>query len=221
MGKAVAVGAVAMGLVVTSAVTVACEAESTGRSAAATPSDGKPSTTASRSATATPAGAARPSAPANPAAVPVDGPPFCGASRYVQEITVQQWPNGDFRVSLRPTDDARHAHDRDDAAAVMWRAIRRCLPPSAGFTGLDGPVGASLQDQLHCHEYLALVPGRGSERYATGDTFDIESWRPEAGRSRWFSTKCGNTLGTDPSGTSRTFRPDGVDPRRTVTGEHE
>ncbi|WP_238428546.1 hypothetical protein [Frankia nepalensis] len=135
---------------------------------------------------------------------------------------MQRWPSGDFRVSLRPTDDARHTRDRDDATDVMWQAIRRCLTPSAGFTGLDGPVGESLRDQLRCHEAYALVPALGSaERYATGETFDVESWRPTPGRSRWYSTKCGNTLGTAPSGQSQTFRPDGVQPGQTVTGEHE
>jgi hypothetical protein len=205
--------------VLVSAVTVACQAESTAPSDAAVRSaDGSG---ASSSSSAAAGAAAVPSATAGLAGVATDGPPFCGASQYVEEITVQRWSNGDFRVSLRPTSDARHASDRNEATAVMWQAIRRCLTPSAGFTGLDGPVGDSLQDQLRCHEYLALVPASGGQGYATGETFDVESWRPKAGQSRWFSTKCGNSLGTDPSGTSRTFRPDGVQPQQTVTGEHE
>ncbi|WP_081438576.1 DUF2599 domain-containing protein [Pseudofrankia asymbiotica] len=221
MGRAVSAGAVAAGLVLVSALTVACQPQGTARSDAAARSADGSSASSSPSATANAGATAAPSAAAGAAGAAADGPPYCGASRYVEEITVQRWSNGDFRVSLRPTSDARHANDRNEATAVMWQAIRRCLTPSAGFTGLDGPVGGSLQDQLRCHEYLALVPASGGQGYATGETFDVESWRPEAGRSRWFSTKCGNTLGTDPSGTSRTFRPDGVQPQQTVTGEHE
>ncbi|MDT3439728.1 MULTISPECIES: DUF2599 domain-containing protein [unclassified Pseudofrankia] len=216
MGKAVSAGVVAAGLVLASAVTVACQSQGAARSTAAPRSaaDGA-------GASSSPSAAAVPSATASPAGAAAAGPPYCGASQYVEEITVQRWSNGDFRVSLRPTGDARHASDRNEATTVMWQAIRRCLTPSAGFTGLDGPVSDSLQDQLRCHEYLALVPASGGQGYATGETFDVESWRPKAGQSRWFSTKCGNTLGTDPSGTSRTFRPDGVQPQQTVTGEHE
>jgi hypothetical protein len=143
------------------------------------------------------------------------GPPFCGPSRYVEEITVQQWADGRFRISLRPASDARHAGDRDEATTVMWDAVRRCV------RGIEAPVGDSLRDQLRCHEYLALVPAAGrEERYATGETFDLESWRPAPGRQRWISTRCGNTLGTDPTTPpARTYRPDGAPVEHTVSGE--
>jgi len=184
------------------------------------------STSASK-ATGSPSGAAAsasltPRSTPEPALAP-DGTPYCGASQYVSEITVEKWTNGDFRVSLRPTDAGRHASDQTAAANVMWQQIRRCLTPSAGFTNLDGTVGDSLQDQLHCHEFLALVPAlHGGQGYATGDTFDLESWRPTFGESRWYSTRCGNTLGTDPSGRpAATYRPDGVRIQSTAAGEHE
>ncbi|WP_026311399.1 DUF2599 domain-containing protein [Parafrankia elaeagni] len=141
--------------------------------------------------------------------------PFCGASRYIEEITVQEWAGGDFRISVWPRDEARHADDRDAASAEIWAAVRTCVGTP------DQAVAESLQDQLRCHEFLALVPGSGSEEYATGDTFDVESWRPTPGRRRWLSTRCGNTLGTDPtSAPVRTYRPDGVPPRSAPTGEH-
>jgi hypothetical protein len=167
---------------------------------------------------------ASPTAPASPAAAPAaNGAPYCGASEYVEEITVEKWANGDFRVSLRPSSAGRHADDRDAATTVMWQAITRCLTPSAGFATLTGPVGASLRDQLACHEFLALVPSlSGGTGYATGDTYDLESWRPTAGESHWFSSRCGNRLGTDPSGAPiRIYRPDGVKPQHTSGGEHE
>ncbi|MBL7490412.1 DUF2599 domain-containing protein [Frankia sp. AgB1.9] len=209
-GRLVSVRTVAsVALVV--AVATACGPATSTRSTAADRSP-TPSPTPSVAPLASPSSAAR-----------ADGAPYCGASQYVAEITVEKWSNGDFRVSLRPTSDGRHASDRDAAENVMWQAIRRCLTPSAGFTGLDGAVGASLQDQLRCHESFALVPALGGGKgYATGDTFDIESWRPTAGPTHWFSTKCGNTLGTDPSGAPvRTYRPDGVKPQYTTGGEHE
>ncbi|OAA25754.1 Protein of unknown function (DUF2599) [Frankia sp. EI5c] len=141
--------------------------------------------------------------------------PYCGESRYVQEISVRRWAGGDFQISLWPTDAARQADDRDDASAQLWTAVRDCVGT------LDPAVTESLRDQLRCHEFLALVPGSGAERYATGETFDIESWRPTPGRRRWISTRCGNTLGTDPTTAPvRTYRPDGVPPRSQPTGEH-
>lgn len=177
--------------------------------------------------TGSPSGAAAAASP-TPRSTPqpalaAGGAPYCGASEYVSEITVEKWPNGDFRVSLRPTDAGRHASDRTAASNVMWQQIRRCLTPSAGFSNLDGTVGDSLQDQLHCHEFLALLPAlNGGRGYATGDTFDLESWRPTFGESRWYSTRCGNTLGTDPSGRpAETYRPDGVTIQSTTAGEHE
>ena len=225
--KVVAAGLVAAGLVVATAVTVSCQADNVSRSAAATQSPRGQDASSSPDVDAAPGAATpTPSATAGPGSAPAAanaaGPPFCGSSQYVEEITVQRWSNGDFRVSLRPTEEARHAEDRTEATAVMWQAVRRCLTPSAGFTGLDGSVGDSLQDQLRCHEYLALIPAMGGgEGYATGETFDVESWRPKAGKSRWYSTKCGNSLGTDPTGPSQTFRPDGIQPQHTVTGEHQ
>lgn len=151
-----------------------------------------------------------------------EGPPYCGPSRLVAEITLQSWPDGAFRVSLRPTEEARRADDRDEATEVLWQAIQRCLRGTVDGARLSGTVGESLRDQLRCHEYLALIPAGGSERYATGDTFDLESWRPVAGRSRWISTRCGNTLGTAPAGTpTDSYRPDGVEVQRTISGEHE
>ncbi|WP_018500281.1 DUF2599 domain-containing protein [Parafrankia discariae] len=143
------------------------------------------------------------------------GAPYCGSSRYVEEITLQRWAGGDFRISVWPTEDARHADDRDGASAEIWQAVQGCVG------AVDPAVAESLQDQLRCHESLALVPGRGGEEYATGDSFDVESWRPTPGRRRWISTRCGNTLGTDPtSAPLPAERPDGIPPQHRTSGEH-
>jgi hypothetical protein len=199
------------GAVLVAAAASGCGPESAARHSAAV--------TTSGSSAATPdAGDTRGLVAASPS-----GRPYCGASADVEEITLEKWPNGDFRVSLRPTDTGRHADDRDAATATMWQAIVNCVHPPSGGIHLDGTVGASLFDQLRCHEFFALVPSlSGGPGYATGPTYDIESWRPVAGQARWISSECGNKLGTDPTGGPPAFyRPDGVRPRYSSSGENE
>ncbi|WP_261560897.1 DUF2599 domain-containing protein, partial [Frankia tisae] len=124
--------------------------------------------------------------------------PYCGSSRYVEEIVVEQWADGRLRISVRPTSAARHA-DRDEATEAIWAAIGGCVTT---LPALGRDVADSLHAQLTCHQDLALVPALGGGRgYATGDTYDLESWRPMMrpnSVSTWISTRCGNTLGTDP-----------------------
>jgi hypothetical protein len=163
---------------------------------------------------ATPSPSPSASASGKPPAAPITGPRYCGASQDVEEITVEQWAGGLFRVSVRPTPAARHADDLDGATDTMWTALRRCV------RGFDTQVGDSLYDQLRCHEHLALIPASGGKGYATGPTFDLESWRPSMSRGQWITTRCGNTLGTNPTAASiRTYRPDGVPRQYTDSGE--
>lgn len=158
-------------------------------------------------------------APATPAAgARAAGRSYCGPSQDVEEIVVEQWPDGRFRISLRPTDASRRGV-RDRTTAVLWAAIGACVP------NLGGPqVADSLHAQLTCHQALAEAPSLHGGGYATGDTYDLESWRPlmtPNSFSTWISTHCGNTLGTDPTGPpARTFRPDGKPITHTATGEH-
>ncbi|WP_251737012.1 DUF2599 domain-containing protein [Frankia sp. R82] len=145
------------------------------------------------------------------------GRPYCGASQDVEEIVVEQWSSGAFRVSLRPTDASRQA-PRTATTQVLWSAIGACVP------GVTAAASAeSLHEQLACHQALAQIRS-GDGDYATGDTYDLESWRPRMtpnSFATWISTRCGNTLGTDPTGgPARVYRPDGVTPRYTVRGEH-
>ncbi|WP_462188995.1 MULTISPECIES: DUF2599 domain-containing protein [unclassified Frankia] len=144
--------------------------------------------------------------------------PYCGPSRYVEEIIVQQWADGRFRVQVRPTPEGRRAGDRGQVAAEIWQAVQGCV------TGLRGELADSLRDQLACHQNFAQLPAlNGGKGFATGETYDLESWRPAphpGGTRAWISTRCGNTLGTDPPGPpARIYRPDGVRPQRTVSGE--
>jgi hypothetical protein len=184
-----------------------------GSDTAVGPGAAGPSSTAAPGSTAAPRPDAGAGTPAAEAAAP-----YCGSSRYVQEIIVARWADGEFRISLWPTPEARHAKDRDAAAAGLWQAVLGCVG------SLRGPVAESLQDQLRCHEYLALVPAAGGaggeERYATGETFDVESWRPTPGPTKWISTRCGNTLGANPASPPvQAYRPDGVQPEHTIAGE--
>jgi hypothetical protein len=199
---------------VAGALLVAAVASGCGPAGAARPSAAP---TRSGGSTATPEAGDTP----GPVAAAPSGRPYCGASADIEEITLKKWPNGDFQVSLRPTDAGRHADDRDAATATMWQAIVNCVHPPSGGIHLDGTVGASLFDQLRCHEYFALVPSlTGGAGYATGPTYDIESWRPVAGEARWISSECGNKLGTDPTGAQPVpYRPDGVRPQYSSSGE--
>ena len=144
--------------------------------------------------------------------------PYCGPSRYVEEIVVQQWADGRFRIQVRPTPEGRRAGDPGQVAAEIWQAVQGCV------TGLRGEVADSLRDQLACHQNFAQLPAlNGGKGFATGETYDLESWRPAprpGGIRTWISTRCGNTLGTDPPGPpARIYRLDGVRPQRTVSGE--
>ncbi|WP_225438817.1 DUF2599 domain-containing protein [Candidatus Frankia nodulisporulans] len=144
------------------------------------------------------------------------GRPYCGASQDVEEIVVEQWSSGAFRVSLRPTVASRKA-PRTATTQVLWSAIGACVP------GVGTAASAeSLHQQLACHQALAQI--RSGDGYATGDTYDLESWRPPMTPNSfptWISTRCGNTLGTDPAGgPTRVYRPDGVAARYPVRGEH-
>ncbi len=167
------------------------------------------------------AGAARvpATAGATPApAVRAEGEPFCGASKDVEDIVVQRWTDTRFRISLRPTAASRKA-SRVPTVAAMWTAINTCV------RGLAGPVADSLHAQLTCHQALAQLPALGGgSGFATGATYDLESWRPlmrPNSFSTWVSTRCANTLGSDPPGPAvRIYRPDGVPVRHTITGEH-
>jgi hypothetical protein len=184
--------------------------------AAARPAPAPTTIAPSAPAPSAPAAAAAPTRPAAAAATP-----YCGASRYVEEIVVEQWTDGRLRISVRPTSAGRHA-DRREGTDAIWTAIADCVTT---LPTLGRDVTDSLHAQLTCHQDLALIPTLGGGRgYATGDTYDLESWRPMMrpnSVSTWISTHCGNTLGTDPTGPPvRVWRPDGVAPQHTVAGEH-
>lgn len=131
---------------------------------------------------------------------------YCGSSKYVDQISVQPDANGRFTISVDPNDAARTAWDPHEATIEMWHAVQACVP------GLYGNLADRIWDQLECHQYLALVPHVGIrvlgdklrnvtavaeiDGWATGETYDLESWRPpfDANHWTWVTSRCGNGL---------------------------
>ncbi|WP_157063552.1 DUF2599 domain-containing protein [Luteipulveratus mongoliensis] len=110
--------------------------------------------------------------------------PYCGPSKYFSDISVERWSNGDFKIIAWPTWEARTASDPTAATIDEWHAIQNCV------SGLYGTLADSIYDQLECHQHLALVPGKNV--WATGTTYDLESWRGTF--DNWLGTRCGNEL---------------------------
>lgn len=128
---------------------------------------------------------------------------WCGNSADVIQIQVMEWPDGRFKIMLTPTYESRFSFDYDATTVSMWHAIQGCVP------GLYDELADSIWDQLYCHQRGALVKN-SVEDYATGDTYDLESWRKPGAAVQ---NRCGNALDTDqdPSGEGQLFRPDGRD----------
>ncbi|MFI6567031.1 hypothetical protein [Streptomyces sp. NPDC050534] len=146
-----------------------------------------------------------PSAQAAPA-------PYCGPSKYVEKIEVASWGDGQFQIVLTPTQGARwnaaFSPTPRDAVVEQWHAIQACVP------GLYGGLADTIWDQLECHQlnsWIAL-PREGS-KWITGDTYDLESWRPVLPRQvpgqDLIVTHCLNSMGVDPAGPFNSpIRPD-------------
>ncbi|CAO5186047.1 exported hypothetical protein [Frankia sp. AiPs1] len=213
-------------VVLVGAVLAGCDAQGDDSDGAGvTVTEVNPTVTSAAASSSSGGSASRPASPSHPTSSagtggqPAGGatPPYCGAGRDVEEIVVEQWSTGVFRISLRPSADSRKA-PRDATTRTLWSAIQGCVGDLGGARRAD-----SLHEQLACHQALAQVRSRGGG-YATGDTYDLESWRPPMDPNTfatWITTRCGNTLGTDPSGPpTRVYRPDGVAPQHAVRGEH-
>lgn len=123
--------------------------------------------------------------------------PYCGESEFIHEIRVQDWDNGEQKISITPRGDSRLAVDASAATIGMWHAVQNCV------SGLYGPRADSVYDQLECHQHLAAA------WFATGETYGLETWRPTFEPAAWFVSHCGNKLGPDPAGPfGGYYRPD-------------
>jgi hypothetical protein len=146
-----------------------------------------------------------PSAEAAPA-------PYCGSSKYVEKIEVASWGDDQFQIVLTPTPQARwdaaFSPAPRNAVVEQWHAIQACVP------GLYGGLADTVWDQLECHQLNSwiAVPREGS-KWITGDTYELESWRPVLPRAvpgqDLIITRCLNDLGVDPAGPlTSPIRPD-------------
>lgn len=117
---------------------------------------------------------------------------YCGPSENVTSVQVQDYAEGHFKVILSPTDGSRFALDSRAATVTAWHAVQRCVP------GLYGELADSMWAQLECHQQFALTPGK--DGWATGPTYDLESWHGLFSQQDYFPTRCGNELGVQPAG---------------------
>ncbi|AXX31209.1 hypothetical protein APASM_3844 [Actinosynnema pretiosum subsp. pretiosum] len=99
----------------------------------------------------------------------------------------------------------------DPHATVVeqWHAVQNCV------AGLYNDLADSIWDQLECHQALSWIMwNREGSMWATGDTYELESWRPKLIRDfprlpQYLVTECGNNLGLKPAGPFRSpIRPD-------------
>lgn len=144
-----------------------------------------------------------PAAPAH-ANIGTDFNRWCGDSLDVEQIQVEEWPDGKFKIMVTPTHASRFSPDTYGTTANIWHAIQGCVP------GLYGSLADSIWDQLYCHQDWALLKTQ-VDSYASGDTYDLESWREPGAKP---INHCGNQLDIDaePVGQGHVYRPDGRDP---------
>ncbi|MGE9809705.1 DUF2599 domain-containing protein [Janibacter sp. G1551] len=130
----------------------------------------------------------QPSDEAVPSDSSSDWMPYCGPSAYIEEIQVEPWSEGQFKILVTPTGASRYDVNPWGVVEQMWYAIQDCV------SGLEGALADSIWDQLECHQHF------GALSFATGATYDLESWRGTFDASDWVSSNCGNELGVEPAG---------------------
>lgn len=121
--------------------------------------------------------------------VPV-GLPSCDAAEETSSNTGWQpncAPGGDYiagtisvtdngegpRISLTPTQTAREAWGKGDgwnSTVSMWHAIQDCVP------NLYHETADSVWQQLECHQRFGTLIRPDTGYYATGDTYDLETY---------------------------------------------
>lgn len=136
--------------------------------------------------------------------------PDCGSSKFIEQIELRTDAGGGFIVVIHPSDEARDysawVPDQRPAVVEEWHAVQACVP------GLYGDLADSIWQQLECHQWFAWAWNPLTGAWATGDTFDLESYRPklaDPGLAAYVSSKCGGYLGVEPGTTfSSPHRPD-------------
>lgn len=119
---------------------------------------------------------------ASPAAADT-GLPACGSDSYIAGMALRTYDNGDFKVALTPT-----ALGRTVATWKryhFWHMTQACVPD------LDGNIADRIYAQLACHADLSLLRNREDPSgWATGATFDLESWKTPANEAHSLATGC-------------------------------
>ena len=137
--------------------------------------------------------------------------PNCsGDGTYLSEIRVEKNSVGDRVIVATPTDHARWysawVPNQRPAVVDEWHAIQNCV------TGLQGDTADSIWQQLECHQKLAYVWNPKTRTWATGSTYDLETYRPKLNNTDILSegmARCGNALGLKPDEPfSSPYRPD-------------
>ncbi|HQZ85614.1 MAG TPA: DUF2599 domain-containing protein [Actinomycetota bacterium] len=108
--------------------------------------------------------------------------PPCAADNWIEGMALESYDNGDFKVVLTPTPNARTFGTV--AVYNMWHVVQACVP------GLYGALADSIYGQLACHADLSALPGLHGEPFATGSTWDFESWRPARDELASIASKC-------------------------------
>lgn len=109
----------------------------------------------------------------------------CGSGEYIESITVEKVSGPDFEIHVLPTSESRQYPGSRDVTVSMWHQIQGCVP------GLYGRLADSIWQQLACHQAFPY-------EFATGSTYDLESWREPLGSENWIAygyTRCLNKEG--------------------------
>jgi hypothetical protein len=137
--------------------------------------------------------------------------PNCsGDGTYLSEIRVKKDGAGNVIIMATPTEKARlHSGtslSQRDVVVKEWHAIQACV------SGLYGDLADSIWQQLECHQRLAWAVDPRTRDWATGPTYDLESWRPKLANDNIVNkvaSKCGGYLGFDLHAEySNPYRPD-------------
>ena len=125
----------------------------------------------------------------------------CGyADQYVSSLTTEHLDDGSFKIHTTPTQAARDNGPTDwmwgwnDITVDMWHAAQSCTP------GLYGSLADSIWQQLQCHVW------GGPAEFATGPTYDLESWHHpllSPGWQGYLNTHCLNRDDVDTGGNAR------------------
>ena len=119
--------------------------------------------------------------------------PSCTSNQWVDGLAVERWPDGHFKVVISPSVDGfTYGHAGMDS---IWHLVQACVP------GLYGSLADSIWSQLNCHTWFSALPEwrryESGSGFASGPSWDLESWHPNFHFTKYVTSHCGNELGGD------------------------